>query len=385
MRAITGWFIVSFAPMGTRDKALSQLRVKIDALDDEILSMLNDRAQLASEVGEIKGGDGPFYVPARERAIIDRLQSSNPGPFPAHAIRPVFQEVISGCLSLEAPVTVAYLGPEATFTHQAVRRHFGTSAKTLPCRSIGAVFSEVTRGQAAFGVVPVENSTEGVVNHTLDSFLDPDVAVVVSAEIAVDVDQCLLARPGVTLGQIERVHSHPQALAQCRSWLADNLPRATLVEASSTAAAAQSAAGDASAAAICAELAARIYGLSVLKQKLQDVSENITRFLVVSSKQAVETMTEPPTDPASFKTTVVLSLPDRPGCLHEILQPISTAGVNMTRIESRPTRRKAWDYVFFLDLDGHVVEPKMAGLIAQLEDICGLCEVLGCYRKADTV
>lgn len=382
----TARFIVSFAPMGTSDKALSQLRVEIDDLDDELLSLLNRRAQLACQVGEVKGGEGPFYVPTRERAIIDRLQQANPGPFPAHAIRPVFQEIISACLSLEAPVKVAYLGPEATFTHQAVRRHFGTSSRTLPCSSIGAVFTEVSRGQAEFGVVPVENSTEGVVNHTLDSFLDPDVEVAIVAEISVDVDQCLLARPGVSLAEIERVHSHPQALAQCRGWLAENLPHATLVQTSSTAAAAQSAASDPGSAAISAELASRIYGLAVLRQKLQDVSENITRFLVVAKKDSpLVAATAGGAETDQFKTSLVLSLPDRPGCLHEILAPIASAGVNMTRIESRPTRRKAWDYVFFLDIDGHVAEPRMASLLEELGAICELCAVLGCYRKADTV
>ncbi len=374
--------------MAAANKPLSQLRVEIDAVDDELLNLLNRRASLAGEVGELKRSSGTetFYVPTRERAIIDRLQDENAGPFPQSAIRPVFQEVISACLSLEAAVTVAYLGPEATFTHQAVRRQFGTSARTVPCGSIAAVFAEVERGQAEFGVVPVENSTEGVVNHTLDSFLDSNISI--AAEIVVNVDQCLLARGDVELASIERVYSHPQALAQCRGWLGANLPRVTLIETSSTAAAALAASGDAKSAAIAAELASRIYGLEILRAKLQDVPENITRFFVVSAssdKSPAPVNREPRDDgEGNFKTSIVLSLPDRPGCLHEILQPIAARGVNLTRIESRPTKRKAWDYVFFLDLDGQLADPAVAQVIRDLEGICQLCKVLGCYRKADT-
>ncbi len=380
--------------MATANKSLSQLRVQIDDLDNQLLVLLNQRARLASEVGNLKrawAADASFYVPHRERAIIDRMKAANTGPFPTSAIRPVFQEVISACLSLEAAVTVAYLGPEATFTHQAVRRHFGTSARTVPCNSIEAVFAEVERGQAEFGVVPVENSTEGVVNHTLDSFLDVELAI--TAEIVVDVDQCLLARSGTQLATIQRVYSHPQALAQCREWLSKNLPKAALVETNSTAAAAQAAANEPNTAAIAAELATRVYGLNLLRAKLQDISENITRFLVINKTPAKprHSSLQPDranTDRANYKTSVVLSLPDRAlpdraGSLHEILQPIAARGINLTRIESRPTRRKAWDYVFFLDLDGHLADPNVAELVDELTRICQLCKVLGCYQKAD--
>lgn len=367
--------------MSDRDKALSELRSAIDAVDDELLALLNRRARLAVQVAETKqGSGGSFYVPSRERAIIDRIQANNSGPFPDHALRPVFQEVISACLSLEARVTVAYLGPEATFTHQAVKRHFGTSARTVPCGSIPGVFAEVARGAAEFGVVPVENSTEGVVNHTLDSFVDGSLSI--AAEIVVDVDHCLMARPDVGISAIERVYSHPQGLAQCRAWLHANLPRAALVESSSTAAAAQTAAGDAGGAAIAAELASRMYGLAVLRSRLQDVAENITRFLVVSSAASPPPLSD---DSAAHKTSLLLSLPDRAGALYHILRPITEAGINLTKIESRPTRQKAWDYVFFLDLDGHVNDPAVAGVLASLAEICELCKVLGCYRKADAV
>ncbi len=378
--------------MAAADKSLSQLRVQIDAIDNQLLLLLNKRARLASEVGNLKrarAADTSFYVPHRERVIIDRMKEANTGPFPTSAIRPVFQEIISACLSLEAAVTVAYLGPQATFTHQAVRRHFGTSARTIPCNSIEAVFAEVERGQAEFGVVPVENSTEGVVNHTLDSFLDVELAI--TAEIVVAVDQCLLAQAGTQLATIDRVYSHPQALAQCRGWLSKNLPKAAQVETHSTASAAQAAAKEHNTAAIAAELATRVYGLQLLRAKLQDVSENITRFLVIN-KTCARSLSIPtdgaPTD-LNYKTSMVLSLPDqalpdRAGSLHDVLQPIAARGINLTRIESRPTRRKAWDYVFFLDLDGHVADPNVAELVDELTRICQLCKVLGCYQKADT-
>lgn len=356
----------------------SDLRVAIDAVDDEIMSLLNRRASLAAEVASRKQAAGAgFYAPARERAIIDRLQNANPGPFPTGAIRPVFQEVISACLALEKGVRVSYLGPEATFTHQAVRRHFGASAQTLPCGSIAGVFAEVERGAADFGVVPVENSTEGVVNHTLDSFLDSPL--VISAEIQVAVHHCLLARPGTTERDVERVYSHPQALAQCRAWLQGNLPHASLVESASTADAARAALADHHGAAIAAELAARLYGLTVLREKMQDAPDNTTRFLAIG----------PPGEPGprvaggEYKTSVLLVLPDTPGSLFHVLGPLSEAGINLTKIESRPSRRRAWDYVFFLDLDGHSADPDIAPVLEGLAESCQLFKVLGSYRKAD--
>ena len=260
---------------------LDELRKAIDETDDELLEILNRRARLVQEVGaaKVRDGGGTYYFPERERAIIDRLRSRNAGPFPDSAVRPVFQEVISACLSMQAGVSVAYLGPEATFTHQAVKRHFGTSASTAPCGSISAVFDEVERGAVDHGVIPVENSTEGVVSHTLDSFFGSSLKI--SAEILVPIEQCLLVRRGLKESQIERVYSHPQALAQCRGWLQANLPKAALVDTASTADAARSAHSDAAGAAIAAELAARVYNLEILRQPIQDKSDNATRFLVI--------------------------------------------------------------------------------------------------------
>ena len=360
----------------------TDLRVAIDAVDDEILALLNRRATLAGEVATRKQAAGTeFYAPARERAIIDRLQEQSPGPFPPPAIRPVFQEIISACLSLEKGVRVSYLGPEATFTHQAVRRHFGTSAQTLPSGSIAGVFGEVERGAAEYGVVPVENSSEGVVNHTLDSFLDSEL--IVCGEIQVMVEHCLLARPGVTERDLERVYSHPQALAQCRGWLHQNLPTATKVEAPSTAEAARAALGDGQGAAIGAELAGRLYGLAVLRRKVQDASDNSTRFLVLCRRERDPAPPPAGADPAAYTTTVLLAFPDTPGALFEVLRPLSEARVNLTKIESRPSRRKAWDYVFFIELDGHKSDPAVAAALDHLAGACQLFKVLGSYRKAD--
>ena len=363
------------------DDELTGLRQAIDAVDDRLLELLNERGRLATRVAEIKQTGGrPFYVPVRERAVIDRLHAKNSGPFPSSAIRPVFQEIISACLSLEGGPRVAFLGPEGTFTHHAVKRHFGASAPALPCGSIAAVFAEVERGAADFGVVPVENSSEGGVVHTLDSFVESPLEI--HGEVAVNVDHCLVARPDVTENRIERVYSHPQALAQCKGWLAANLPRAQLVETSSTADAAHRAAEDPTGAAICMELAARLAGLAVLRQSLQDSAHNVTRFLVLG--RGASPWATPSAEPSEDRTTVLLVLGDRPGDLFEALRPLSEARINLTRIESRPSRKRAWEYVFFLDLQGHRAEPRVAAALGQLAE-GRTVRVLGSYRKADDV
>ena len=366
-----------FPAMSDSEKALAALRTRIDEVDRGLLKLLNERAALAGEVAATKReGGSSFYRPERERALIDKLQALNTGPFPGDAIRPVFQEVVSACLSLEQGISVAFLGPEATFTHQAVKRHFGTSAKTVPCGTIDAVFHEVERGEAPFGVVPVENSSEGVVNHTLDCFVESSLQVV--AEIVVSVEHCLVARDGLRESDIQRVYSHPQALAQCRAWLSSNLKQASLVQAASTADAARAAKDDATGAAVSAELAARMYGLSVLRRNLQDHHGNVTRFLVVGQEAM------PVGDSTGVKTSLLMTLPDKPGALLDILAHFERKSINLTKIESRPTKRKAWDYVFFLDLDGHRDDESVAEVLRILDSRCELFKVLGSYRKADT-
>lgn len=359
-------------------ESLAELRARIDAIDDEVLARLEERAELAARAKLAKQAFGrEVYDPGRERAIIDRLQSQSRGRFPIQSIRPVFQEIISACLSVEKGVQVAYLGPEGTFTHQAVKRHFGSSAKALPTGTIAGVFAEVERGAAEWGVVPVENSSEGVVNHTLDSFLDSSLCI--AAEIVVPVEHCLLARAGVELSAIERVYSHPQALGQCRAWLATNLPRAARVETASTADAARAAASDGQGAAIAAETSARLYGLEVARSPIQDLTDNVTRFLVLGRPGSGPRLT----GAGDEKTTIVLALHDRAGALLALLTPFSQAGINLSKIESRPSRRRAWDYVFFIDLEGHVEQPAVAEVLAKVAADCPLFKVLGSYRRAD--
>jgi chorismate mutase/prephenate dehydratase len=353
---------------------LAEIRIQIDAADDEILRLLNQRAGLVATVAELKSAlHVPFYVPSRERQIAERLSAANPGPFPTESIRSVFQEIFSACLSLEKKVRVAYLGPEGTFSHQAVKRQFGLSARATPMGTIPAVFEEVERGNADFGVVPVENTTEGIMHHTLDSFIDSDLKV--SAEITLEVTMCLLARAGIDLPQIERIYSIPIALGQCRRWLATNLPRATLVEARSTADAARQAHDDARGAAVASELAAKLYDLHVVRLKIEDLPHNMTRFLLLGRQQAEPTGRD--------KTSVLLVTRDEPGILFRTLGAFAQRGLNMTKIESRPSRRAPWEYVFFVDVDGHERDAGVAAALAQVRAACESVKVLGSYPKAD--
>jgi chorismate mutase/prephenate dehydratase len=358
------------------EEKLAAIRTRIDATDDEILRLLNERAGFVATVADLKSAlQSPFYVPSRERQIAERLAASNPGPFPSEAIRSVFQEIFSACLSLEKSVRVAYLGPEGTFSHMAVKRQFGLSVRGTPMGTIPGVFEEVERGNADFGVVPIENTTEGIVYHTLDSFMESDLKV--SAEIALEVNMCLLARAGTELAQIERVYSIPIALGQCRRWLASNLPRATLVEARSTADAARQAQDDAHGAAVASEMAARVYDLQILRRKIEDLSHNMTRFLVLGRQQAEPTGRD--------KTSILLVTRDEAGILFRTLGAFAERGLNMTKIESRPSRRRPWEYVFFLDVDGHERDPLVAAALTAVRAGCESVKVLGSYPKAESV
>jgi chorismate mutase/prephenate dehydratase len=352
---------------------LDELRREIDSVDDRILELLNMRARLVRSVAAWKEANArPFYVPERERQVVERLVARNPGPFPVEGIRPVFGEIMSACLSLEQRLRVAYLGPEATFTHQASRTRFGLSARYLPAATIAGVFAEVEKGAADLGVVPVENSTEGVVSHTLDVFMESELAI--QQEIVIAVSQCLLSR--AALGDVRKVYSHPNALAQCRAWLASNLPGAALIEVASTALAARLARDDAAAAAVASELAAQLYDLPVQRRKIEDERVNMTRFLVVGPP-------EPRRPTGRDKTSVMFTLKDRPGGLHQALAPFAKHGVNLSRIESRPSRRRAWDYVFFIDLDGHAEDQAVAAALAEFRGGCQLVKLLGSYPRAE--
>jgi chorismate mutase/prephenate dehydratase len=354
------------------EKKLQQLRRQIDTLDDQILDLLNRRAEVVVAVGRAKQENrGEYYVPSREKAIYDRLIARNPGPFPADGVQRVFREIISASLSLEQPLKVAFLGPQATYTHVAAMQQFGLSAQLVPLKGISSIFDEVSRGRASYGVVPVENSNEGVVSHTLDMFMTSDLKII--AEILLPVSHDLLNLSG-QVTDIRRVVSHPQAIGQCRSWLEENLPDIPLLESSSTATAAQQAAEDASAAAVASEAAASLYGLRVVKHKIEDNPNNFTRFLIIGMDMQGPS--------GSDKTSIMFSVKDQAGILYHMLEPFSKRGINLAKIESRPTKGKAWEYIFFLDMEGHVQDQKISAALEELRTHCQFLKVLGAYPKA---
>lgn len=356
-------------------QTLAGLRQAIDAVDDQMLALLNRRAALAAEVGRLKAALAPdalFHAPKREREVLARLESRNQGPFPASAVRTIFQEIMSACLSLEKPLRVAFLGPEGTFTHLAARYQFGGSSQSLPQGTIQAVFQAVARQGADYGVVPVENATEGAVDSTLDAFLDSPLRI--CAEILLPVDQALLMRPDLALGSVRRVYSHPQALGQCRRWLEMHLPQADRIEAPSTSEAARLAREDAEGAAVASELAAELFGLKVAEAKIQDLAANATRFLVLGLKGAEPT--------GQDRTTLLAMAQDGPGALLRLLEPLARRGLNLSRIQSRPTRRKLWEYAFFLDVEGHEADPDLAEALGELRTACASLKVLGSYPRA---
>lgn len=351
---------------------LSKLREQIDSIDDQILDLLNQRAQVVLEVGRAKQGDNSaFYVPSREKAIYERLTGGNPGPFPNEAVCKVFREIISASLNMELPMQVAFLGPQSTFTHQAAMQQFGLSAQLVPMKSIPSVFEEVERGRAHYGVVPVENSTEGVVNHTLDMFVGSDLKII--AEIMLEISHNLLSKTG-DAAHISKIVSHPQALVQCRRWLDTNMPDIPQMDVSSTGAAAQLAAEDESVAAIASHAASILFGLKVVKARIEDNPNNFTRFLVIGKKS--------PEQSGDDKTSVMFSVKDEPGILYRMLEPFSKRNINLAKIESRPMKQKAWEYIFFLDLIGHVADGRVTDAVEELRAHCNFLKVLGSYPLA---
>lgn len=352
-------------------KDLSYYRQEIDRIDDEILRLLNERSKSVIEIGKLKkqqDAAANLHTPAREAAIIERLMRQNQGPFPTEAIRPVYREIMSASLSLEGPQKVAYLGPRATFTHMACMQKFGASAQYVPVNSIKDVFSEVERGRAHFGVVPIENTTEGVVNHTLDMFIDSNLLIY--GEVLQEVSHHLMSKSGV-MEDVKKIYSHPHAIAQCRSWLETNLPHVPVSEVASTAKAAELCIDDPSAAAIASELAAQLYGLKVLKARIEDNINNFTRFLVLSQR--------PPERTGKDKTSLMLSVKDKVGALYDLLRPFASHGLNMTKIESRPSRRKAWEYIFFVDVEGHIEEERVRKAVEEIKGRCLFMKILGSY------
>jgi len=353
-------------------KRIQELRKKIDEIDDKLLELLNQRAQTVIEVGNIKKTENlDFYSPSREREIIERLTAHNQGPFPQDTLKAVYREILSSSLSLERPLKVAYLGPRATFTHMAGMQQFGLAAQYIPVESIKEVFSEVERGRADYGIVPVENSTEGVVNYTLDMFIDADLKI--SAEIMLEVSQNLMNRSGM-IEDIKKIYTHPQVPGQCRQWLEKNMAGVPVIDAPSTARAAEMAKDDSESGAIASEMAAILYGLQIVAKKIEDNLNNFTRFLVISKKSPGRTGRD--------KTSIMFSIKDKVGALHAMLTPFAESGINLNRLDARPSGRKVWDYVFFLDMEGHIEDEKVAKAIDNLKKDCLFLKVLGSYPKS---
>ncbi|HLP77033.1 MAG TPA: prephenate dehydratase, partial [Candidatus Paceibacterota bacterium] len=330
-------------------------RKAIDHLDAQIVKLLNERTQHVLAIGELKLKAGEeIYAPHRERAVFERVCAQNAGPITNDSLRAIYREVMSSALSLEKTMTIAYFGPEATFTHQAALQKFGASLNYSAQKTIGDVFTEVAKKSADYGVVPVENSTEGVVTHTLDMFVDSDLKVV--SQIMLKIQQCLMSNS--PLNRIRKLFVHPQSLAQCRGWLAKHLPRVEIVEASSNARSAELASQNKFSASLGGALAAEKYGLKILAQDIQDNSVNVTRFIVLGRQCS------PPT--GNDRTSLMLSVADKAGALHEAIAAFKRFKINMTKIESRPSKRKAWEYFFFIDCQGHMLDRKVAKAIEQL-------------------
>jgi chorismate mutase / prephenate dehydratase len=358
--------------MPEKQLSLAELRGSIDSIDDRILKLLNERARFVMKVGKLKQSQSrDYHVPNREREIYERLTSENTGPFPNEAVRSVFREIISASLALEAPMRVAFLGPKATFSHLATMQQFGLSAEPVPQKSIPAVFEEVEKDRALYGVVPVENSTEGVISHTLDMFMESELKI--QAEILLEVSHYLLSKTG-RMEDIRKVYSHPQPLAQCRNWLEENLPHIPMVDVASTTMAAQIVSEDYSAAAIASQYAASVYDLKIVRERIEDQVNNFTRFLVIGKKQ---------TDASGDdKTSLMFAVKDEPGILYRMLEPFAGRGVNLCKIESRPMKKKAWEYVFFLDLVGHISDPVVAAAVQELKGYCQFVKLLGSYPRS---
>ena len=353
---------------------IDKLRRSIDAIDEQILKLLNQRADLAVAIGKEKSKrKAPFHVPEREREIYERLERLNEGPFPPESLRSVFREILSATLSLEEPLTVAYLGPRATFTHQACLEQFGLSARHLPFNSIQEVFEEVERDRVQYGIIPIENSIEGVVNHTLDMFVDSNLLI--CGEVSLEISHHLLAQVE-DVATITKLYSHPHAIAQCRGWLENHMPAIPVYEVSSTAKAAELVLDEPAAAAIASEAAAHIYGLKVLQKRIEDHLHNATRFLIIGKVPA-----KPSGDD---KTSILFSIKDRVGALYAMLEPFASYGINMTKIESRPMRTQAWEYVFFVDLEGHIEDDSVREALDQLAERCLFFKVLGSYARSVT-
>ncbi len=364
------------------DRDLEQVRADIDAIDREIQALINRRAGCAQRVADIKmaqvqaqGGsaeDVVFYRPEREAQVLRGIMERNEGPLDAASVAHIFREVMSACLALERPLQVAYLGPEGTFTQAATIKHFGHAAICVPEVTIDAVFDRVESGECNYGVVPVENSTEGMVSHTLDQFIDSSLKI--SGEVELAIAHHLLVAPGTRKGDVTRICAHQQALAQCRNWLDAHYPGVEREAVSSNGEAARLAAQGNGVAAVAGDMAAEHYPVEKLASHIEDYADNTTRFLVIGREEV------PPS--GSDKTSIIVSSRNKPGALFELLEPFRRAGVSLTRIDTRPSRTEKWAYVFFIEFEGHLQDAGIAGIIGELEEQSIMLKPLGSYPRA---
>ena len=351
--------------------SIQKHRAAIDKLDAQIVKLLNRRTKHVLGIGKDKLAAGKStFQPDREQALLRRIRKLNNGPISNESLGHIYREIMSSSIALQKTFTIAFLGPEATYTHQAAVRRFGTSLGYAPQKTIAEVFAEVEKNRAEYGVVPVENTTEGVVTHTLDMFVDSPLNIV--AQIIMPIEHCIIGRGA--LKDVKKLYSHPQAYAPCRNWVRETMPRVEFIGSSSTTAAAALAAKSKTAAAISSSLAAEKYQLNILEAGVQDHSGNATRFLVLGSACAAPS--------ANDRTSLMFTVNDKVGALHNALQPFRTHRLNMTKIESRPSKRKAWEYIFFVDVDGHAEDTKVAKAITKLSGTCSFVKILGSYPNS---
>jgi chorismate mutase/prephenate dehydratase len=364
----------SSSPTPPPDQRLQPLREQIDQLDQQIVRLLNERAAVAIEVGRIKHTDGsPVYVPHRERAVMDKVRRLNEGPLPASALEAIYREIISASIALERPLRVGFLGPEGSFSHLAARAHFGTSVDYAPVDEIVSVFQEVERGNLDVGLVPIENSTGGGIRDTLDCFMQSTVKV--CAEVAIQIHHNLMSRAAIE--DVKRIVSRPEVFEQCRRWLGNHARHAEREAVSSSAKAAEMAAADAEVAAIGSQLAAEIYNLPIRAANIEDNPQNVTRFFVVGRMN-----TEPT---GADKTAIMFTTAHKPGALAEVINVFAENGVNLTHIDKRPSQRVNWEYIFFIDAEGHEEEPAIRHALEEARRHCLHLSVLGSFPKATQV
>lgn len=354
-------------------KTIDDYRKKIDEIDDTILRLLNERASIVIQIGKIKQSQNkPLYVPSREKAIYERLKALNTGPFPNSSLKIVFREIISASLSLEEVQKIAYLGPQGTFTNLAGVKHFGLSAKLIPSGSIPEVFEDVEKKRCDYGIIPIENSLEGVVNHTLDMFMNSNLKI--CGEVFLEVNHHLMNKTG-KLEDVKRIYSHPHAIAQCRKWISKNTSGIHIVEVESTAKAAEIASKDETAGAIASEMSELVYGLKTVHKNIEDFTNNYTRFLIIGDFE--------PEITGKDKTSIVFSVTHKAGSLFDALKSFAENEINMTKIESRPSKLKAWEYVFYVDIDGHYKDPKIKVAIDRFSENVSFFKILGSYPKGE--